>query len=93
MQNNHEDSINKKLYDDGFTRAEAAEDNRDKVLRATTSGLTDSGDMEAIIKEIYIEATFWNKVKLFFANTYEITLLCMGLALSIYDDDITSLIF
>lgn len=45
------------------------------------------------IREIKIAPTCWNAIKLFFINTYEVTLICLGLALSIYEDDISSLLF
>lgn len=48
---------------------------------------------ERVIHEIYIHPTKWNQTKVFFANCYEAILIGLGLALSIYKDDIISLIY
>jgi hypothetical protein len=62
-------------------------------LKPHTLDTTDQGPKESVIKEIYIDPTLWNNMKLFLANTYEVALIAFGLALSMYDDDISSFVF
>lgn len=48
---------------------------------------------ELVIREAFIEPTKWNKTKLFIANFYETFLIILGLALSIYVNDVSSFVF
>ena len=48
---------------------------------------------ELVIREVFIEPTKWNKTKLFIANFYETFLIILGLALSIYVNDVSSFVF
>jgi hypothetical protein len=50
-------------------------------------------EKEKIDREIYVEPTRWNKIKLFIANVYEVIILCLGLGLSIYQDDLISFVY
>lgn len=47
-------------------------------------GKSVKNEKELIKREIYLAPTKWNKFKLFIANSYEISLIAVGLALSIY---------
>lgn len=50
-------------------------------------------ESEKIDREVYVEPTKWNKIKLFIANVFEVILLSLGLGLSIYQDDLISFVY